>query len=224
MLPDAIWPSSIALGALVLSVYVRTLCPTVPGGDAGELIQVAIEGGVVHPPGYPTWTMMAHAFSKLPIDGEPAWRVNLSSAVCGALAATLLSVGVGMWASCAWTGIAAGGAFAFAPLVWEYSVQGEVFALNNLNNALLFYLLVRFARQPSLQRACHGAFAIGLALCNQHTLVFFCAPYALWAMLVCGTYRLLTPRALCWLALSGLLGLLPYLYLPFAGGPDAAWG
>ena len=80
---SAAWPLSLALGAVVLSVYVQTLCPSVPGGDAGELIQVAIEGGVVHPPGYPTWTMLAYAFSRLPL-GEPAWRINLSSAVFGA--------------------------------------------------------------------------------------------------------------------------------------------
>ena len=217
------WPLSLALGAVVLSAYVQTLCPTVPYGDSGELIQVAIEGGVVHPPGYPTWTMLANAFSRLPY-GEPAWRINLSSAVCGALAATLLSAAVGLWTACPWTGVAAGGAFAFAPLVWEYSVQGEVFALNNLNNALLLYLLVRFEQRPTLPRACAGAFMIGLALCNQHTLIFYCVPYALWALGVCAHARLLTPRALGMLALSGLAGLSPYLYLPFASGVHAAWG
>ena len=218
-----IWPVSLALGAVVLSVYTKTLCPTVPGGDSGELIQVAIDGGVVHPPGYPTWTMMANAFAKLPLGGEPAWRVNLSSAVCGALAVVLLSAGVGKWVDCAWTGVAAGGAYAFAPLVWTYAVQGEVFALNNLNNALLLFLLVRYEQSPSVGRACAGAFAIGLAICNQHTLVFFCAPYACWALGV-GRAFLFTPRALTLLALSGLVGLSPYIYLPLAGGLNAAWG
>ena len=208
---------------MVRSVYVHTLCPSVPGGDAGELIQVAIEGGVVHPPGYPTWTMLAYAFSRLPL-GEPAWRINLSSAVFGAGAATLLSVAVGTYADCAYTGLVAGGAFAFAPLVWEYSTQGEVFALNNLNNALLLYLLVRFAKRPSLSGACAGAFAIGLALCNQHTLVFYCVPYAFWALAVCASRRLLTPGGLACLALSGLLGLAPYLYLPLASSAGASWG
>ena len=56
---DKVWLLSSALGAAVFSAYYRTLCPSVPGGDSGELIQVAVELGVVHPPGYPTWTMMA---------------------------------------------------------------------------------------------------------------------------------------------------------------------
>ena len=46
-----VWLLSTALAAAVLSVYWQTLCPTVPGGDSGELIQVAIEMGVAHPPG-----------------------------------------------------------------------------------------------------------------------------------------------------------------------------
>ena len=53
-------------------------------------------------------------------------KVNLSSAVYGALAAGTLSLGVGSWSGSPWAGVAAGGAFAFSPLVWEYSVQCEV--------------------------------------------------------------------------------------------------
>jgi hypothetical protein len=147
----------------------------------------------------------------------------MSSAVCGALSSALLSAAIGSWVGCAWTGIAAGGAFAFSPLVWMYAVQGEVFALNNLMNALLLFLLVRYDAQPTLGRACAGAFAIGLALTNQHTIIFFCVPYAVWALLV-GGRALLTPRALACLVLSGLLGLSPYAYLVLVGGEQAAWG
>ncbi len=113
-----------ALAVAALAAYVPTVCPSVPGGDSGELLQIAIELGVAHPPGYPTWTMIAHAFSHLPW-GAPAWRVNLSSAVCDAAAAGLLCAGVGAWCESGWTGVAAGGAFAFAPLVWQYATQAR---------------------------------------------------------------------------------------------------
>ena len=113
-----------ALAVSALAAYVPTLCPSVPGGDSGELLQIAIELGVAHPPGYPTWTMMAHAFSYLPWGGL-AWRVNLSSAVCDAAAAGLLCAAVGAWCDSDWTGVAAGGAFAFAPLVWQYATQAR---------------------------------------------------------------------------------------------------
>lgn len=40
---------------LVLFTYEQTLHPSVPGGDAGELITEAWQLGLPHPPGYPTF-------------------------------------------------------------------------------------------------------------------------------------------------------------------------
>ena len=211
-----------ALTAVVLSTYVMTTAPSVPGGDSGEMVQLAAELGVAHPPGYPTWTMLAHAFSWLP-HGEIGWRINLFSAVCGAFSSGLLVAAVANWSGCVWTGIAAGGAFAFAPLVWLYAVQAEVFALNNLCNALLLFLLTRFSRSRTLVNGCAGAWAIGLGMTNQHTIIFFCVPYAIWALYV-GRKQLGTPRAFGLLCLAGLAGLAPYAYLVIQGGPGAAWG
>jgi hypothetical protein len=86
-----------ALGALFVSasafaLYVLTLAPTVTFVDSGELLVVAAEPGVPHPPGMPLYTMLAHAATWLPV-GSIATRVHLLSALCGALAcgiATLL--------------------------------------------------------------------------------------------------------------------------------------
>ena len=48
-------------------------------------MQVAVLG-ITHPTGYPTYLMLTHLFTYLPI-GDPAYRVNLGSAVYAALAA-----------------------------------------------------------------------------------------------------------------------------------------
>ena len=101
--------------------------------------------------------------------------------------------------------------------------QAEVFALNNLLNALLLLLLVRYDAARTLTAACLGAFAIGLALTNQHTMIFFCAPYATWAMWT-GRRELARPVSLCALCVAGLVGLAPYAYLVARGGPSAPWG
>eukprot|EP00730_Choanoeca_flexa_P015992 TRINITY_DN7470_c0_g1_i1.p1 TRINITY_DN7470_c0_g1~~TRINITY_DN7470_c0_g1_i1.p1 ORF type:complete len:128 (-),score=1.50 TRINITY_DN7470_c0_g1_i1:1439-1822(-) len=37
--------------ALQLGLYISTVYPSVPGGDSGELLAVACEYGVAHPPG-----------------------------------------------------------------------------------------------------------------------------------------------------------------------------
>ena len=83
--------------------------------------------------------------------------------------------------------------------------------------------LLRFDARRTVGRAGAGAFAVGLALSNQHTAVFFGAPFALWALLS-GRTALLRPAPLLLLAAAGLAGLSPYLYLVARGGESAAWG
>ena len=54
----------VGVGAAVflatLSAYTETLQPSVPGGDAGELIVEAHQLGLPHPPGYPLHTLLGH--------------------------------------------------------------------------------------------------------------------------------------------------------------------
>eukprot|EP00759_Apiculatamorpha_spiralis_P016250 PhF_6_TR22545/c1_g1_i1/m.32050 len=82
--------------SVALGIYIRTLHPTVAGGDSGELMCVAHELGVPHPPGYPTFAM----YTKL---GEVVLRTivpsmdvgyaqNAASAFLSALAVMFLYV------------------------------------------------------------------------------------------------------------------------------------
>src|SRR5258707_11494421 len=75
--------TSLAVGVVALVVYSRTLAPSVPTGDSGELITVAWVLGIAHPPGYPLFSMVGHLFTLLPF-GSPAFRVNLMSALFAA--------------------------------------------------------------------------------------------------------------------------------------------
>ena len=158
------WAEALS-GLAVLAVYLRTLAPTVVGGDSGELIAVAATLGVAHPPGYPLYTLLAHAFTWLPFGGV-ALRVNLLSAVCGALAAALVCRAVRRATGEPWGGVLAAGALAFSPLVWPYAVTAEVFPLNDLFVAALALCVVEVERagaargpspRPGRVRAPRGA-------------------------------------------------------------------
>src|SRR5436190_22943890 len=76
-------------GALItigwLVIYLVTVSPTVNFIDSGELITAVHEPGVVHPPGYPLYTLLGYVVSHL-LGGEVAWRVNALSSFFGALA------------------------------------------------------------------------------------------------------------------------------------------
>lgn len=89
-------------GAGALAVYLATVAPGIPGGDAGELVAESCHLGTAHPPGYPLFTLINHVTTRgLPglldlvglrpgpgIDGRasPAWCANATASVMGALA------------------------------------------------------------------------------------------------------------------------------------------
>ncbi len=77
--------TEITLFAAAFLLYLRTLSPTVLDGDSGEFQYMAYILGVPHSTGYPLYIFLGKLFTFLPF-GDVAYRVNLLSAVCTALA------------------------------------------------------------------------------------------------------------------------------------------
>ena len=184
-----------AVLALLLIELLRTLSPSIAGGDSGELVAEGCILGTAHPPGYPLFTLLVHALVQLrawlgktvykglgggesaeggaedPL-GSVAYHVNVSSAV--------LTVGAAFCIGCivslaspkkAWGGggsVVAMGLFTFSPLIWQYATTAEVFPLNTFFASLILLLVLLFAQRGNFSIALLGAFVCGLALCNQH--------------------------------------------------------
>ena len=78
---------ALLVGLTSLVVYLLTLAPSITwqhhGADSAELAVAAAVLGVPHPPGYPTWTLLAWLFTHLPL-AELAQRVALLSAFSAA--------------------------------------------------------------------------------------------------------------------------------------------
>ncbi len=217
-------PLQAAAALAVLGVYVPTLYPSVSGGDSGELIVAAHELGVAHPPGYPLFTLLGHAFTLLPL-GSIAWRVNFMTALLGAIAAAVLLRAAWRLTRSPGAGLFAAGLFAFSPGVWRYSIQAEVFSLNNLFAAALLSLLVSFEIERKASTLAWFGFWLALGLTNHHTLLFVGVPIGLWLLWRAPREALRWPRILrlpAWTA----LGFLPYLYLFVspADQPSTTWG
>ena len=217
--------AGIALGTfiVVFSVFLKTLYPSVPGGDSPELISMAYQLGVAHPPGYPLHTLVAHMFTWLPF-GTVAWRCNVLAAVCGAGSATILVVTAATWTGSCGAALLAVGWYAFSADFWLYSIHAEVFAMNNLFVSVILYLGLRYARHHEQGIAYCGAFSLGLALCNQHTIILFGVPIVLF-VLGMGHKDLLAPRPLGILTLCFVVGFVPlHAYLFFGPVVEGGWG
>eukprot|EP00026_Physarum_polycephalum_P000701 Phypoly_transcript_00702.p1 GENE.Phypoly_transcript_00702~~Phypoly_transcript_00702.p1 ORF type:complete len:724 (+),score=95.06 Phypoly_transcript_00702:2004-4175(+) len=209
----------LACAAIVASVYISTMFPTVPGGDSPELIIAAYQMGVAHPPGYPLFTIVGHLFTYLPF-GSPAWRVNLMSAMCGVLSSVFLYRTVVRWSGSHAAALLSALMFAFSPLVWTYTVQAEVFSMNNLLVNALLYLVISYAYYFSksdkkfLHMAYLGALVGGFGASNQHTIVFIFIPIVFWIFFVVGRNEFLyVPSRWVTLAMFMLLGLSPYIHM-----------
>jgi hypothetical protein len=215
---------ALAVGIVSFVVYALTAYPDLPGGDSGELIAAIATGGVIHPPGYPLYSLLGRFFVHLPLGGGVAWRLNLMSAACDAGAAALVTAAVGRWRRSALAGATAGGVFALSPVVWRYAVCAEVFALNNLLCAALLWLAVVFDEREDGRVALRGAFVTGLGFANHHTFVFMAAPIVAWSLWRSPALR--APRMLGAMAIAACAGLLPYVLLPVQAARSApvSWG
>jgi len=207
------------------------------GGDSGELVAASCIRGHPHPPGYPLFTLLNHAFTQVLLCWHtPAWRANVLNGACNVGATSFIYLSVRRWSallsrrstkrtprlrrlSGCWSAVSAALCYAFSPLVWLYGTGAEVFALNNLMCSLLVYLALRFATLPpglgGNDAAVIGSFCCGLALCNQHTAVLFEIPLIVWILgtLVARGGHTLLPL-LRRLTSAFVMGLTPYLYLP----------
>src|SRR5690606_19683767 len=127
-----------ALAAFLL--YAATAARHVTGEDAGELIAAAYHLGIPHPPGYPLWCLVAHAFTWIPFGTIP-WRVALCSAFFGAAAVYVLARLFRHLTGDSRAGALAALAVGLSQEFWKQAVIPEVYTLNAFFVALCWLLL-----------------------------------------------------------------------------------
>lgn len=153
---------------LAIGIYLRTMMPSTGFWDTGEAQTVPPTLSVFHPTGFPTYAMVGWLWSQIPI-GEVAWRMNLLSAVCVALAAGLVTLITAhfiaerqRWVVAATAGVA-GLAFAFASEPWENATRADVHALNVAFVALVLWLLVTWRAAERSGSPRPGRWLVGAA-------------------------------------------------------------
>jgi len=224
-------------------VYLYTLMPTVGLEDSGELVTGAYSVGVVHPPGYPVWTILAKLFTFLPV-GDIAYRVNLMSAFFAALSVGILGLIISKSAVLLFTGngktaekryqnftvpvgaISGSLIFAFTPVLWSQSVITEVYTLNVFFLVTGLLLCLIWIYHPSRRGIIYlNAFLFGLGLTNHQTLFVMAAAY-LFLLLMVDKSIFKSPKAIAAILGSFLAGLACYLYMPLASmtNPPLNWG
>ena len=162
----------VASGLLILGllVYIRTLAPDVLWGDSGEFQVISATGGLAHATGYPVYLILGKLFTLIPVAGIP-YRVNLLSAVMGAIAVAetfLFARGLG---ARRFYCVLAAGALLLNPLFWWQSDIAEVYSISAAFFLGFLVCLVAWSKTRDSRWLAVGGALGGLCLGLHHTIV-----------------------------------------------------
>ena len=177
------WLVGGAVVLLTLVVYLVTMYPGLGGGgDAAKFRFLGHVLGTAHPPGYPLYVLVSWLFSVLPF-GTLAYRINLMSAVFGALAAGATYVSVRSLGGGRAAAVAAALGLGFGRLFWSKAVLAEVYTLAGFLTAATIAALLKWRQtQRSGWLLWAVAFA-SLAFGNHLTVAFAVPAFVVFALL-----------------------------------------
>jgi hypothetical protein len=215
------------VSAFALGIYLRTMLPGVGFWDTAEAQTVPYTLSIFHPTGFPLYALLGWAWSQIPI-GEVAFRMNLLSGVCVALAAGLAVLIGGQLIAQRHRVMAAAGAgiggltFALADEPWDNALRADVHAVAILFIALVTWLLMmwRAAERAASPRAGRwlavAALVFGLGLAVHPVTGLLAIGIAPFLLLVDPAFwRRWRLILVCAVLLAA--GVATYLYIPIRG-------
>ena len=205
-----------------MTVYLLSMPRTITLEDAGLFQMVCHEGGISHPPGYPTFTLACQALTSLPFYPDGVVGLNALSALFASLAVVMTATIIWQLTGNRSLSMIAGLAYGLSATFWSQAIIVEVYSLAALLFVVTWYLVIRYMQEGRLLWLYLAAFTFGISLTNHWPLMLLSAP-ALLATglldreLIMKTFR--SPRA--WLVSIACLlaGLIPYLQLLIVRDP-----
>jgi len=209
---------------LLFASYIATLYPTIsPYRDSGDLISAAWTLGIAHPPGYPLYSLLGKIFLIIVPFGNPAYKMNLMSAIMGALGLTILlkQFRIPLLRLLIFS-------LGFTLPYWRLSIVSEMYSINAFFLALIVFAVFKIFNSvsaPSEMRRYAGLifFIIGVASGN-HLTIILSLPVV---MLVLFFYRKnFNFKTMALFILFFLLGASIFVYLPVRAMGNALvnWG
>ena len=147
------------------ALYAMTVCRSVYWYDSAEYATAAFTLGVPHPPGYPVYTLVAHAFVRM-LPCSPALAVNALSAVAAVLA-LLLCYADARELGCHPPAAATSAVLlATAPSFWFNATVAEVYTPGLCVTLCALWLLLRAQRlrMPRLAVLAAGLCGLGMGV------------------------------------------------------------
>ncbi|MEO7135148.1 MAG: DUF2723 domain-containing protein [Vicinamibacterales bacterium] len=206
---DVAWAAVTAL--ITLAFFVVTLRPDVGGTEDSPKFQFIGEAlGTAHSPGYPFYVMATWLFTRLDL-GTLAYRVNLFSAVCGALACMCIFLTARRLGVATLLSLAAALAAATSYPVWSNSVTAEVYTLAAVLSGMAVYWLIAFVQTGERWRLYAACAMWAMGFGNHLTIVAILPAAVIYGIVK--DRSVLRPRVAITAAVIGIMGVVQYWFI-----------
>ena len=171
-----------AIAAVSFALYYATLLPGFDFGDTGFLQTTVGERTITPRNGYPLYFAVGGIFLWL-TRAEPAYALNLASAVEGAIACGLLVLVAAELSGSLLAAVGASLLFAVSYTFWSQAIIAEVYSLHMVFVALTLLLLLRWAHRPTVARLAlfFAVYAAGFG--NHLAMILLMPGYTLFLLL-----------------------------------------
>ncbi len=207
-----------------LIIYSFTLAPSVTLEDSAEYCAAAWTLSPAHPPGSPTWVLLAHLMKYIPL-GTFVQRTNFFSAVCISLASLFLFLFIQRESKRWEVALAIALIAAFSRCIWGQAVVTYNYSLNLMMVLLCLWLAQRWRETGRISWLAAVDFCGGLGT-GVHHLFILLSPailcYSLWGRW--NQVLQVKKFALCLAALCLGLSVLAFLPIRSAQNPPIQWG
>ncbi len=223
------WRYRVALWVGAFLLYAATTAGDILASDNGEFQLAAAGWGILHPPGYPLYTVVSALWVRLLPLGALPWRLNLLSALLAATTLLLVAEVVRAWGE-GWGLSARAGALggagaalllASAPTFWAQATTANIRMPTLLFAAWGFLALAHYGGGDAAgrERALLSlALAVGLGVGHHPSLVFVALGWLLYLVLVDPALAVQPRRWWKPALVVALAWALPQLYIPLRGG------
>jgi hypothetical protein len=216
--------TGVLIGGGSFLLYTRTMAPSLGGTiDSAEFQQAAYSLAVVHPTGYPLYLLLARAWIAIVPFGDPAFRVNLLSAVFAALAVGALYLTIHHLTHSVPASASGAILYGVQAIPWAQAGVAEINSLTTMLVGLAFLALLKW--DAGAWPLPIFALIYGLAVSHHRTALLYAPLLLAFGLLAArrGTARRLNRRDVGLSIGLFLLPFLAYVYLPLRGDTNAVY-
>ncbi len=216
------WPLVGLLLMVIFSVlYARSMSPSIAGmgqglWDSQEAQVAGTTWGMLHAPGYPLYVILCNVLNVLiglvAPGTEPAWRVSLFSALCGAATVAVLhAIMVKITGRRAVSALSAA-LLGVSRTFWAMSGRAEVYSLETVLLVLNLWFLLLWDESGDDRWVPWIGLVLGSGTAHHRTQAVLALPLAVYMIWKRKSWRLWAK-----MAVFSLLPFLVYAYLPLIG-------